>query len=310
MEVALIDYDPSQQLIAAFPEFSRVRIFGSSDEPLFLLADVQKMVGVENRHLDRDGYEHGKHLTKVKLRSGNNKVTEANAFTERGLYRFLSRHDTDICQRFEEFVYVTINELRRRGKVTLEQVTKRLGDDVTNLKRERDRLEKYNSNLLDQVDDEHNKATLLANRLEYLARKSLTSSVNDRIIQVRNAIGYTDPEEELKRYKQVNMKPLYIYLSKPPPEMRGMVDQPAQGEEPVDGDMMVVEMAFDQCDLKSLVTTTHVFRNTRLSKLHEYLCERDFGVRNSKGEYYRNKYWSTMDNLLDQIREFLYSGIV
>lgn len=306
MEVAIVEYDPSQQLIAAFPEFSKVRIFGTPDEPLFVLNDVQKMVGIENRNLERDGYQQGKHLTKVKLRSGNNKVTDANAFTERGLYRFLSRNDTDICQRFEEFVFVTINELRRKGKVTLEQIAKRLNDEVTTAKKEKEKLEKYNSNLLDQIDDEHNKANLLASRLEYLARKQLTSSVNDHVIQMRNSIGYTDPEEELKRYKQANMKPLYVYLSKPPPELKGLIDQ---SDETLEGEMYTFELSFDECDLKTLVVTTHVFRNTRLSKLHEYLCDRDIGVRNSKGDFYKNKYWATLDTLLEQIREFLYSGI-
>src|SRR5690348_9105860 len=96
-QLTVLDYDPSQQLITSFPEFKDVRIYGTRDNPLFMAIDVQKMVGIKGElRLERDGYEKDKHYIKSTYNTGDQR-REVNVFTERGVYRYLFRHDTDVC---------------------------------------------------------------------------------------------------------------------------------------------------------------------------------------------------------------------
>lgn len=316
MEVSIIEYDPSQQLVNSFPEFKDIRIYGTAEEPLFTVSDVHSLVGVvDKRELEKNGYKRGEHWTKLTIKT-DRRLVETNMFTERGLYRFLNRHDTPICQKFEEFVYILVNEVRKKGKVTLETATKRLQEELATTERELDKKKRFITNLNEQVEEKHYKVVDLEERLRIVNNRNLrkfneAEALRMQLKQTEYGQRSSDAEIELQRFKEHCMAPLYVYLSKPPPELREMiaVDYELLDETPNDDDMYVFELGLRKSELdKNQVALHYVYKFTKLIDIQNYLIkEGGMGVKNSRGQYYTNRYFTNLDNLNSYLKEFLYT---
>lgn len=113
-------------ILQAFPEFSKLRIYGTIDEPLFKIGDIFDLLNVKrNRHLQRDGYEEGADFIKVKMVICNKQVT-TNVFTESGLYGYLARNRLPVGKRFRNFIVNAMVVLRTNQTLELELCKQKL----------------------------------------------------------------------------------------------------------------------------------------------------------------------------------------
>lgn len=150
----LVQYSPNDELCKAFPEFTKIRIYGTKDEPLFLGVDIQKMLDLKMFHYERD-YDLEDDYIKIKEEIGG-QYREVNAFTEDGLYNVIARSRTPLGKRFRKFVKIILKELRLKGEVTLPTALEKLQTYLALEKSKNEILENENKMLDAQLVKEHN----------------------------------------------------------------------------------------------------------------------------------------------------------
>lgn len=94
--------------------FGQIRVAGTSEEPLFCLADVCRAIGIENARNVRSRLdEEDVRLVDTLTEGGNQKI---NFITEPGLYDVIIRSDSDKAKPFRKWVTsVVLPSIRKTG---------------------------------------------------------------------------------------------------------------------------------------------------------------------------------------------------
>jgi prophage antirepressor-like protein len=100
-------------------ENDKIRTAGTSEEPLFMAADVAERI--EDKNYRRWILEHAnpEDIVSVKIRDSRGREQNAKFFTEQGCYTYLLQSNLPKAHAFQRFVQKTLTELRKRGKVEL-----------------------------------------------------------------------------------------------------------------------------------------------------------------------------------------------
>lgn len=221
----LINWTPSQDLIATFPEFSRIRVYGTAERPLFHTGDVETMLGLGRQQYARD-YQLDKDYVKATIVRDDNRPTEYNLLTTRGLYTLAFKGKTEVADRFKDFVTIVLDELRLHGEVTLKTALGKLEQ---------------------QLDEEH---------ARYLTQQKLSEryhmqlyDANCRMLELKGRAqqltewGRGSAEYRLQQVKEKLFKKAYVYVE-PVPKQLADVIEPYPDDEPHETDDRIMSVSF------------------------------------------------------------------
>jgi prophage antirepressor-like protein len=96
-------------------ENENVRIFGTADEPLFMIADVSKVLGDVHDHYNRF-FDHSRKDVDYVVRRFPDKRghrRDLKLLTEKGLYRYIMRLETLEAEQFQDYILDKIKEIRK-----------------------------------------------------------------------------------------------------------------------------------------------------------------------------------------------------
>jgi prophage antirepressor-like protein len=142
-ETQLIKFIPSEALAKEFPEFNKLDIYGTTENPLIATQQFQDLLGLDRLRLDKGEYDYGEDYIQMKCKGKDGKFREQNMLTEKGLYTVLARSHTELGKKFMRFVLVVMRELRTKGQVELEDALKKLVTYDHQLTEEHHLMQKY-----------------------------------------------------------------------------------------------------------------------------------------------------------------------
>lgn len=307
----LLEFDFINQIAKDFKnEFKNVRIYGTFKDPLFMVKDIEKILGVQNLHSER--------ITSIKEKikiciSTTQGQREVNVFTEFGLYNILSSSKTECAEIFREFVFVVLKRLRTEGEV-------KMIDAINDLKKLKEDLKE--KDLL--IEEEHKKAL----RFEKSAIKQYEKNTSLLYTNehLRNDLENQDIrklEVRIQYLQNKYMKKLYLIMIKPPPEYKDLYEDVDIDEEPNDDEQYVFTISSTPGlytnDQSSLYV--HSYKKEDKENLHKFLVNRRFGLlkinkkdKNKKidefdddlnynniddfSKYHNNKYLGSINNIM------------
>lgn len=172
--------------------FGEIRVAGTSDEPLFCLADVCKSIGVANARnvkdrIDKEDVRQVDTLTN----GGMQKLTYV---TEAGLYDVIIRSDSDMAKPFRKWVTnEVLPSIRKHGAYATEETIDKIISDpdygiklLTTLKEERAaRIEAERRNAILMHVNKTYTATEIAKELNMKSAQELNNKLGDMGIQYK-----------------------------------------------------------------------------------------------------------------------------
>lgn len=205
---SLIEVIP-EPLQDQFPEFRNLVIFGTRDEPLFQLQNIQTLTNMERIRLDKDPYEINVDYVKAIIERSHNKKYEQNVLTEQGLYHVLFRGTTDLCKKFRKFVTLVLKELRIHQQVKLNDVIGKLKMLDMECEEQHEQMLEYKQNYECVLYEYKNIKQQIANYTYKLeeAENNVSSSENYELLT------------KLEKIKEKTMKPVYVKVVQPPEEI-------------------------------------------------------------------------------------------
>lgn len=172
--------------------FGEIRVAGTSDEPLFCLADVCKSIGVANARNVKDRIdEEDVRQVDTLTNGGMQKLTYV---TEAGLYDVIIRSDSDMAKPFRKWVTnEVLPSIRKHGAyATKETIDKIISDPdygiklLTTLKEERAaRIEAERRNAILMHVNKTYTATEIAKELNMKSAQELNNKLGDMGIQYK-----------------------------------------------------------------------------------------------------------------------------
>lgn len=103
------------------PAFGKIRTAGTSEEPLFCLADICRVLGINNatdakKRLKEDGVD------SIEVIDSMGRTQRAHFINEQNLYRLIMRSDKPIAEPFQDWVCGDVlPSIRKTGKYGLPQ---------------------------------------------------------------------------------------------------------------------------------------------------------------------------------------------
>ena len=103
------------------PAFGKIRTAGTSEEPLFCLADICRVLGINNatdvkKRLKEDGVD------LIEVIDSMGRTQRAHFINEQNLYRLIMRSDKPIAEPFQDWVCGDVlPSIRKTGKYGLPQ---------------------------------------------------------------------------------------------------------------------------------------------------------------------------------------------
>ena len=103
------------------PAFGKIRTVGTSEEPLFCLADICRVLGINNatdakKRLKEDGVD------SIEVIDSMGRTQRAHFINEQNLYRLIMRSDKPIAEPFQDWVCGDVlPSIRKTGKYGLPQ---------------------------------------------------------------------------------------------------------------------------------------------------------------------------------------------
>lgn len=281
----IIPFTPSQQLADAFPEISQITIYGSTEEPLFPIAQVQTMIGSDRIQLDKCGYKLEIDYVKLVCARKDGRATEQNLLTEQGLYKLLMRTDTPVSEKFQAFVKVVMRELRLRGQVTI-------GTAVQELQKVLDqRNEQLEIEHTEKLQYKRESERFYLQKMNAIERAAVAEM---RLKQAREAPN-NSPEYIIERLKERYMKRVYVYLAKPPKEIEEEF-APLDELDPTDDEEICVEISFKSRELRSSIAEIFTHRDIRLATLQDKFRDR-FAITIEDGGLHQSKFRCSIDDI-------------
>lgn len=133
----------------SIPEFAKVRVFGSKENPLFVAKDIVSLTGIGINYKKRDQFIDQLERKQVVVQTDTGpKITVV--FTEQGLYKVLWTNTHPMAIRFQIFMTEVMNQLRVKGGVTMTSA-------ITGYKERISELEKLLQIEIENSDTEHEK---------------------------------------------------------------------------------------------------------------------------------------------------------
>lgn len=118
--MSLIEF--TQEQLDKYPQLSRLRVYGTVEEPLFPVQSVAKLIGKVQVRVDQGQYEEGLDYVKMNVASRDNKMHEQNLLTETGLYNVIFRSNTEAGRRFRVFVTSLLKDMRLSQRISQAQL--------------------------------------------------------------------------------------------------------------------------------------------------------------------------------------------
>ena len=195
--------------------FGEIRVAGTSDEPLFCLADVCKSIGVANARNVKDRIdEEDVRQVDTLTNGGMQKLTYV---TEAGLYDVIIRSDSDMAKPFRKWVTnEVLPSIRKHGAYATEETIDKIISDpdygiklLTTLKEERAaRIEAERRNAILMHVNKTYTATEIAKELNMKSAQELNNKLGDMGIQYKvnktwvlysdyASMGYEDIKQEV-----------------------------------------------------------------------------------------------------------------
>ena len=172
--------------------FGEIRVAGTSDEPLFCLADVCKSIGVANARNVKDRIdEEDVRQVDTLTNGGMQKLTYV---TEAGLYDVIIRSDSDMAKPFRKWVTnEVLPSIRKHGVYATEETIDKIISDpdygiklLTTLKEERAaRIEAERRNAILMHVNKTYTATEIAKELNMKSAQELNNKLGDMGIQYK-----------------------------------------------------------------------------------------------------------------------------
>lgn len=101
--------------------YSKIRIYGTVENPYFVANDVADALGIDLHYRGSNTPFTDKHKTKITILNEQKKKQEVIAFTESGLTFALFRSRAPVALRYQELVYQVMKSLRLKGMTTLKE---------------------------------------------------------------------------------------------------------------------------------------------------------------------------------------------
>lgn len=281
----IIEYTPSNTLIAEFPEFRKITIYGTAEEPLFPLAQVQEFLEIGQIRVDRGDYEAGEDFIKIKCpgRDGHHEYNQY-LLTEDGLYRVLYKSNSQVGKKFRRFAKVVMRELRLRGHVTLDGALEKLKELEIELAERDNKIAQMDQ----QLEEEH--AMTMRYQLESakfytqkMAALERCLTLETRADDQSNSPQY-NTEAQLERIKDHCMKRLYIYMIKPPAAIADEFPEFDENSDPPEDDEICFTICTRQLD-KIACAEVHIYKDVPISALYNRLSLAGFDIIKGKRKF-------------------------
>lgn len=279
----IIPFTPSEKLIEEFPEISQITIYGTTEDPLFPLGQVEDAIGSKRIRVDMGGYRLGIDYVKLVCNRSDGRPREQNLLTEQGLYKVLARTDTPVSEKFQTFTKVVMKELRLRGAVTLNDAIRKLNE---------------------QLEDEHVKLLQYKRDSErfYMQKMDAQTKLLAAQVKIERVDNY-DAGYQLERIKNKCLKKVYVYQVKPPKAVEEDFPEYDRDSEPNTDDEICFEVSF-RTRLESPCGEFHVYKDISMEKLYAKLHQRDYSVMIGDKEH-RSIFQGSLDRLQYTIDEFI-----
>lgn len=284
----IIKWTPSQELSHTFPEFQEVRIYGTSDAPLFNTKDTETLLELGRQQYSRD-YILGKDYIKCETIADDGRVREQNFLTERGLYGIMWKSRTAMAEKFKDFVTIVLQELRLKGKVDLSVAL--------------EKLEKKAFALEAQLDEEHRGRLIAQKESEkFFKQKTDQAYIIEKLKQdAYRATPKNSDSYILNRVKEKVFKPVFVYKVAPP---RDVVDDFIEDDMDPDEDQeFCFEISNKARDAPATVEL-QVLPGVLINHIKEKLVARGFQLM-IKNKPHKSYYRGTIEQVRDMLDEFI-----
>jgi prophage antirepressor-like protein len=290
----LIEYIPSETLAKEFPEFTKLTVYGTADEPLFPVSQVQEFLGTDRIRLDRGGYDIGEDYIKILCDRKDGRVNEQNLLTEDGLYRVLFKTDTAVSKKFRRFTKVVMRELRLRGQVTVDDAIQKLHKLEQTIAARDQQLEEQHADLMRYKKDSE----------KYFHQKmdAQTKLLAAQVAIERNTDNY-GAEYQLERIKGNCLKKVFVYMIRPPKAVEEEFPDYDENIEPTTDDEICFEISF-RSRAEDPCAEFYVYKNITVERLYQKLRERDFSLMIGDKEH-RSVFQGSLDRLRYTIDELI-----
>lgn len=281
-----LQFQLSEHLRTEFSEFGYIRVFGSEENPLFIATDVAKAIGLNRFKLENNTFlVEGKHYNRQVVTGVHSQGVVL--LNERGLYLMLAKSNSKLSEKFLDFIYVVLKELRTKGSITLTAAVERYKSDVKSLNNQLD--EKHAAFVRQQRDTEryYMQAFELKLKLESTDQKTKT---------LERALRGDNQHSVVSKLKEKYMKRLFIVLVAPPKEVADEFTYDVKEEEPTNDEECVFSLTSKEPETSCGEVYMH--KDKKMSEIHEYLVAKGFGIK-SKDDFLKNKYRATIDQLME-----------
>jgi prophage antirepressor-like protein len=273
----LIEYTQSEALKQQFPEFQKLEIYGTEEDPLFVGTHIQDLLCLTKINYTRDLQEN-KDYVKTLCKNKDGAEREQNLFTERGLYCMMFKSHTEVAERFKDFVTIVLKELRMRGQVMLKTA-------LSKLQLAHDKQTAYLKAVETQCDEIHDRLQTEEARAERYLSKYETAENRLRHLECEVQTDHSFDSTLVEALKQRYLKKIYF------------TQYDAEDEtEPVEDENCVWTMSLN--DPKSDAFTFNVWVHSKdtLKSFREELEQANFGYA-SKNKKTTNKVYGSMADL-------------
>lgn len=213
-----------------FKETKKLRIYNTTENPLFKLHDVEILLGKKNigkvirddqkKPKDEQMYIEGKDYTYGNILSENGYKRKSMFFTRRGFQIYLMTSRGDISNLFRNFLLVVLEELSMNGHVTLQKALKKTEEKYkAEIAKISGRLSHLNivlekEQLLRQETEEHlAEVEIVRDDLKIVSEYQKRQLLQAKEYQENMEEDFPNSkEDELRLLKRRYMRPLRVYL--------------------------------------------------------------------------------------------------
>lgn len=116
------------------PIFSKIRIYGSKENPLFVEKDVRQILGLSDFNISKKkNYIESLHYVNIPVPTGTGGTRYMNALTEMGLYAAMFSSSVPLAIHYCNYIVIVMKQLRINGIVTIESSFDEYKNTVANI---------------------------------------------------------------------------------------------------------------------------------------------------------------------------------
>jgi hypothetical protein len=163
-------------------DFKEIKIYGSTNKPLFLLSTISNILKIPNttlyRHISTydEGYEIFRNYKVAVLSVQNGKEfftkTNVHLLTEHGLYSSMAIGKTEACKKFKRFIHIILEKLKNDREVSFDNAMNDLRNSLNKSMRktetERDDLILKNHSIVAKLNTYTRFEELINNKQDFV----------------------------------------------------------------------------------------------------------------------------------------------